>query len=279
MSVEEVVQHILSHSHGLTHEKVMIAIEKKKTASGGFLTDEAAARLVAAEHGVEIKFKKTRPKICIHQLVSGLNDVTLSGRVLLVNMPQAFPRLDGIGQVAWLFIADKTSTIKVVLWNDKAELASKITLGQIVKVLHGYVRRGRDGEMELHVGQRGDIQITPPDIRESDFPSLKDFCEKIANIIEACKKVNVEGVIRTIYPVSTFQRRDGTKGKVVRIVLEDETKWIPVVFWNEKAEQIAKVKEGMTILLMNAKVRKNRQDKLLELHVEGSTNVEVFNSL
>lgn len=279
MNVEEIVRHILLHSHGLTREEVVMAIEKKKAASGGFLTDEAAARLVAAERGVEIKLKETLHRIYIHQLVSGLNDVTVSGRVLLVNMPQIFPRPDGNGQLARLLIADKTGTIKVVLWNDKAEFARKIRLRQIVKVLHGYVRQGRDGEMELHIGQRGDVQIDLSGVKENDFPSIKDFCEKIANITKMHRKVNVKGVINTIYPASTFQRRDGTQGKVIRMVLEDETGRIPVVFWNEKTEEVAKAKEEIAVLLMNTKVRKDRQNELLELHVEGFTNVEILTPL
>ena len=276
MSVKEIVQYILSHCHSLTHEEIVMAIEKKKATSGGFLTDAAAARLVAAEHGVEIKLKKPLPKIYIRQLVSGLNDVTVSGRVLLVNMPQAFPKANGSGHVSRLLIADKTGSIKVVLWNDKAELARKLHLRQIVKVLHGYVRRSRDGEIELHVGQRGTIQIAPLGVRESDFPSIIDFLEKIGNITKVHRKANVKGVIQTIYPVSTFQRQDGTQGKVMRIVIEDETGRIPVVFWNEKAEKIAEVKEKMEVLLLNAKVRKNHLDELLELHAEYSTNVETI---
>jgi len=164
MSVEEIVQHILLHCQDLTRGEVVKAIEMKKAASSGFLTDEAAARLVAAELGVEIKLKETLPKIHIHQLVSGLNDVTVSGRVLNVNKPHSFQRSDGKGQVARLLIADKTGCIQVVLWNDKAELAREIRPRQIVKVLHGYVRKSRGGEMELHVGQRGDVQIAPGDV-------------------------------------------------------------------------------------------------------------------
>lgn len=276
MSVEEIVQHILLHCQDLTRGEVVKAIEMKKAASSGFLTDEAAARLVAAELGVEIKLKETLPKIHIHQLVSGLNDVTVSGRVLNVNKPHSFQRSDGKGQVARLLIADKTGCIQVVLWNDKAELAREIRPRQIVKVLHGYVRKSRGGEMELHVGQRGDVQIAPGDVEDHDFPSIKEFLEKIANISEVHRRVNVEGRIQTMYPASTFQRRDGTQGRVMRLLLKDETGQIPVVLWNEKTEHLINAKEGTTVLLMGAKVRNNR-DGRVELHVENSTNVELLN--
>jgi len=253
----------------------MTAITKKKAASGGLLTNEATARLVAAELGVEIKLEKPLPKVYISQLVSGLNDVTVSGRVLLVIAPRAFHRADNKGQIARLLIADKTGSIKVVLWNDKAELAKEIQLRRIVQVLHGYVRKSRDGKLELHIGQQGSIQIAPSGAKESDFPSIKDFLEKIANIRKDNGKVNIKGVIQTINLISSFQRYDGTQGKVLRMMLRDETGQIPVVLWNKKAEDMDLAKEGMTAMLMNAKVKS--QNELLELHVDDSANVETSN--
>jgi replication factor A1 len=273
MSLEEIVQQILSRHHGLTREEITRAIEKKKDASGGLLTGEAAARLIAAELKVEIDFESPLPKIRIGQLVSGLNDVTVYGRVLLVGPPQVFARPDGNGQVARLLIADETGTVKVVSWDDKAELAKRVKLGEIVKVSHGYVRRSRGGEIELHIGQRGDLQIAPLDARESEFPPMRAFVTMIASIDKAQKNASIEGTIRTVYPVSTFERDDGTQGKVMRTVLEDETGRVPVIFWNEKAERMADAKEGTTVLVMNARVKSNR-DGLLELHVENFANVE-----
>jgi len=283
MSIEEIVQNIVSRSHGITREQIITLIEEKKTASGGYLTNEAAARVVATELGVEIKIRKSLPKIYIQQLVSGLSDVIIFGRVLLVSPPITFSRAgkNGVpgrknGKVARLAIADKTAAIKVVLWNEKAELSGKIQLGQIAKVSHGYVRLGKDGELELHVGQRGDIQMASSDTDERDFPPLKDSLEKIADITEVRGKVNIEGVVKSIYSASTFQRRDGTQGKVMRVVLEDETGQVPAVFWNNKTEEIAELEEGNIVLLMNAKVKKSRRNTLLELHVEDFTNIEIL---
>jgi ssDNA-binding replication factor A large subunit len=76
--------------------------------------------------------------------------------------------------------------------------------------------------------------------------------------------------------MSSFQRPDGTQGKVVRAALEDDTGRVPVVFWNEKAEEVANVKEGVTVLLVNAKVKRNRRDRRLELHIDASARVEVL---
>jgi len=271
MTMEEIVRRIVANSD-LNQEEVMMAIEKKRAASEGYLTDEAAARLVAAEYGVKAKPEEP-PPIFIKQLISGLNDVTIAGRVLLVEMPRPFSGRGRSGQVSRALIADKTGTIGVLMWNEKAELARKMQRGEIVKVLHGYVRRGRSGEKELHVGQRGDVRAAPSESTLTDFPSIENFVEKIANIKKASRKVIAKGVIRSMLPMRTFERKDGTQGAVVRIVLEDETGQIPVCFWNEKAAEVAEAKEGTPILLINARV--SGQEKELELHAERSTHVEL----
>ncbi|UCE95683.1 MAG: hypothetical protein JSV51_08200 [Candidatus Bathyarchaeota archaeon] len=274
MSTDEIVQHILSHCPDLNREEVMVAVEKKRTDSGGFLTEEAAARLVAAEFGLKIKFEKPHPRIFIKQLVAGLNNVTISGRVVAVNMPKEFPRPDRNGKIARMLIVDKTGAIRVALWDEKAELARNVQLRQIVKIFHGYVRQSRNRELELHLGQRSAMQISPPDANESDFPSIRDLLQKISQALKAGNNVYVEGVIKTTYPISTFQRKDGSQGKVMRLVLEDETGKAPVVFWNEKVDEMAEASVGMVALLVNAKVRKNRQDESLELHIDNLSSVE-----
>jgi replication factor A1 len=273
MNVKEVVQHILSKREDLTYQEIMNDIEKKKTASRGLLTVEAVARLVAAEHGVEITLKTPIPKIQINQLVPGLNDVTVTGRVLLINKSQTFHKPEGDGQIARLLIADKTANINIVLWNDKAALANNIQLDQIVKILHGYVRRSRSGGLELHVGHRGNIEKVQ--CLRDEIPCIKDTVEKISNITDKQRKTNVEGKILEIFPESTFQRKDGTQGRVLRAILEDDTGRIPLVFWNKKTEYITKAKKETIILLLNAKIKKNNRDGSLELHVDKFTNVKI----
>ena len=275
-TLEEIVQHILSQRPILTREEILAAIEKKKAASEGLLTEEAAARLVAAELDVEIKLEECLPTIRLSQLVSGLNDVTVSGRVLFAYKPRAPACAEREGRMAKLLIGDKTGTVPVVLWDDKAGLAEKAQQAQILKVAHGYVRRSRTGEVEVHVGQRGDVTELSPERGEEDVPKVEDFCTQVGAISEGDRRVHVKGVMQMVSAPSTFQRRDGTAGKVVRGLLEDDSGRVPVVFWNEKAEELGEAKEGLVVLLLNARVRRNRHDRKVELHVEGFAHVEVL---
>ena len=239
MGVEEIVERILSSRRDITREELLKAIRTKTAASGGFLTEAAAARLVAAEHGMEMKPRRPLPKIRIHQLISGLNDVTVSGRVLHASTPREYVHKGGSGRMAKLLIGDETGVLTVVLWDEQVGSAGRVKPRQIVKMTHGYVRSSRDGGVELHVGRRGGIQLSPPDTSEDDFPQVEGFCRKIATLGSEAKRVVVEGVVQTVFPVSSFKRRDGTEGKVLRAAIEDDSGRVQAVFWNEKAETVA----------------------------------------
>ena len=276
MGLEEIVQRILSSRGDLTREEVLRMIEEKKRTAEGFFTDEAAARIVASELGVEVLREPFRPEVWIRDLVSGLNDVTVVGRAIVVYPPQSFIRPDGTeGKAARLLIADKTGTLKVVLWDDKVSLvdARKVEPGQIIKVSHGYVRDGLNGRLELHVGLRGDVQIYPPGAEKSEYPPITHFIQKIGKITQKHKKVSVLGVVQNVYPASEFKRRDGTSGKVMRLDLRDDTGQITAVLWNEKVDELGDVKRGDYLQIMNGRV-KERLDGRLELHVERATYTE-----
>lgn len=279
MDLEQIVQRILLVRRDLTREEVLKRIYEKKRSAEGYFLDDAAARIVAFELGVEIpkdEAETSWTELSIEKLVSGLNDVTVTGRVIIVYPAQTFSRQDLTeGKVARLLIADKTGTLKTVLWDDKVSLIEddEIASGQIIRVLHGYVREGLDGKHELYVGTRGEIQISPPNVVESEYPPITSFMEKISAITGKRKKTNVLGVVQRVYPASEFKRANGTRGKVRRLQLRDETGQITVVFWNLKVDDLGDVETGDHLRIMNARVKELAGD-LVELHVEKATQIK-----
>ena len=162
MNLKEIIEQILSSRPDLKREEVLEMIEKKKIGVGDFLTDETAARIVASELGMESVQKPLRLEIQIQDLVSGLNDVTVAGQVVAVYPPKIFTRRDWTeGKLASMLVSDKSGTLRVVLWDDKADLVEngKIQPEQTIKISHGYVREGWGGDLELHIGKRGSIEV------------------------------------------------------------------------------------------------------------------------
>jgi ssDNA-binding replication factor A large subunit len=161
-SLEQIVNRILSSRSDLNRKEILKIIEEKKRDARDFLTDETAARIAASELGVKIVKKTFRLKIQIQDLVSGLSDVTVAGHVVAIYPPKTFARRDFTeGKLASLIVRDESGTLRVVLWDNKADIIEKekIQREQRIRISHGYVREGRDGKPELHLGQRGSIKV------------------------------------------------------------------------------------------------------------------------
>jgi len=222
--LEEIIKRILADRPDLTLEDVKQMITQKKREVGGLLTDDGAAYIVATELGVNLAGKSDlKTEINIRDLVPGVNDASITGRVIWVNSIQTFSRPDKTsGKLARMTLADKTGTINVVLWDDKADLVDQIAQNRIVKVLHGYVRDGLNGKPELHVGMRGEVVINPTDIKPEDFPEMREFFKKISEL----KDGDEAEVMATITKVSDRPRVYTGCPSCLRKVTQQEDKWI-----------------------------------------------------
>jgi len=277
MLLEEIIQRVLSSRPDLTREEVVGMIEKKEKDAEGFLTRESAARAVAAELGIEPSEATFRGDVLIGDLVSGLDDVTVTGRVIMVGSLRKFVRPDGTeGKVRRLFMADRTGEMKVLLWDIKADMPKMENLtGQIVRFLHGYVRRGFGRRLELNIGSRGNLEIAPPNVSEDECPPLADFIKKIGELTATERTVNVFGVVGQMSSASTFEREDGGEGKVRRLELKDESGTVTVVLWNSKVDELSEIESGTLLEVFNAKIRE-AADGRLELHAESSTDIAIL---
>ena len=277
MSLEKIVEKILSSRQDLTRQEVHKMIEKKKEGVGEFFTDETAARIVASELGVEIVQKPLQLEILIQNLVSGLNDVTVAGRVVTVYPPKTFTRRDLTeGKFARLLIADKSGTLKVILWDDRTDLVEtgKVEQGQIIEVSHGYVREGLDGKLELHVGSRGNIQISPPEAAEINYPPITRWEKKVGEIRED-GPITVEGTIATTPTVREVVTSRNEKVAVASFELRDDTGKIGVSAWRKLADVAKGLAVGTRIRIKNAYARKGLADQL-ELTSRSFTSIEIL---
>jgi len=277
MTTEKIIEQILSKHPEISREEILEKLEKEKKKTAGLIADETLMRMIAAELGVETSRETSMPTLSIVDLVPGLNDVTVVGRVVAVFPPKTF-KADKSGKVASLLIADKNDIFRVVLWNDKTNLieSGKVKVGQIIRFSHGYTKENRSGRVELHIGDRGEIETDPQDLQAKDYPTISKFTTKIGEITRTYKnkKVNITGTVKELFPASTFKRQDSSSGKVMRFTLADETGEIPVVVWNEKVDDIEKtLKRGVGLQLVNAKVKKAMGEGL-EIHVDSRTYVE-----
>ncbi len=279
MTVEEIVEQILLKHPEVSRNQILESLEAEKSKTGSLIADETLLRLIAARYGVEVPKDCAYRKLSLSQLVAGLNDVTVTGRVVVVYPPRAFNG-ERSGKVANLMIADKDATLRVVLWNDKVDLveSGELKAGQVIRFFHGYTREDREGKVELHLGGKSKMEVDSENVQADEYPSLGSFATKISAVTAAHGSIHLVGTVKEVFSASTFTRGDMSTGTVLRFTLADETGEIPVVVWNEKAEELEKtLKLNARLQLVNAKVKEN--GSALEVHVNSYTHVEVSERL
>lgn len=276
MSVRNIVDLILSSHPEVSRQEILERLEKEKKRTEGLIADDVLLQMIAADLGLETRKNFHTPTISIEDLVPSLSDTTVVGRVVALFPSKTF-KADGSGKIASLLIVDKNSVMRVVLWNDKADLvrSGEIEVGEIIRFYHGYTKEGRSGRVELHMGDKGEIEIGPKDVEAGDYPTISKFITRIGEITQALKgkRINLAGTVKGSFPTSTFERRDSSTGKVMRFVLADETGEITVVVWNRKVDELKEtVKKGAKLQVVNAKVKRAVSRKA-EIHVNYQTYV------
>jgi len=189
----------------------------------------------------------------VETLALGLSDVSLCGRVLDVGSVRTFDRDDGSeGRVANITLGDETGRVRVTLWDDRTEDVESLSPGDSVEVVDGYVRE-RDGNLELHAGGRSAIDVLDEEI---------EYVPDTANIadLEIDDVVDVAGVVRSVDPVRTFDRDDGSEGQVRNIRVQDKTGDVRVALWGDQADK--EIAPGDEVMLADIEIQDGWQDDI-----------------
>ena len=104
-------------------------------------------------------------------------DVIIIGRIIELNEAREFDRDNGdIGHVRNIEIADDTSSIRVVLWNDDAK--REFEMGQPIKLQNPRLTLDRDNRIEANVSRSTAI-LEPTENEIEKLPSYEELMEAI----------------------------------------------------------------------------------------------------
>ncbi len=182
---------------------------------------------VRQERDLEVGIEPPGPTP-IGELVPGDDGVIIEGEVLRCEAPRTFEREDGEdGRVATIVLGDETGAVAVTLWDDAAALAEELPTGEVVRAEGGRVRE-RDGRREVHLGGRDYLASIDSSITYQPNPTPVEAVSEGA-------VVTLSGVIRSTDPVRTFDRDDGSEGRVRNLRLQDTTGSIRVALWGDHA--------------------------------------------
>jgi ssDNA-binding replication factor A large subunit len=282
------IEIILEEKQDLNFAKLKELIEEKKTKVGaGYLTDQGALFLVAADLGVSLE-KTSKSEYSIKEVFVGARDVITVGRIMTINPIKTFLKRDSNQESKnrTIHIYDKDSNIKVKLWDDFVDLPEQIDLklGDLIKVSKGQVKAGMDNKPIINLSGHGSIEIISED-EKYQIPLLSEITKTIDDLDVPKENMVVSGRITSDPRISAFTNSRGERAKSLHIELsnDSDTRKIRSIIWNINEEKIPKsLTIGSKIKLIGVKTKignPNFSNGDLEIHGDEGTGFEFVDQI
>lgn len=144
----------ISESSGVSVSEIERKVEAKRAKLAGLISKEGAAQVIAAE--LNINFDKQIIKLS--QIVPGMRKINLIGKIINLFPVREYTKNGRKGRVASFVLADDTSNMRVVLWDENhIDLIAKgqITNESVVEIVNSSVRNG-----EIHLSSFSEIKLS-----------------------------------------------------------------------------------------------------------------------
>ena len=246
----------------IPEEEFRAAVEEKVDEMGGLVDEEVAAMLIAEDLG-ESEVEG------IADIEPGMEEVQFLGKVVSVGDVRTFERDEGDdGRVVNVEVADGTGRVRLALWDEDAAAATEeLEPGQVLRIKG----RPKDGYSGLEVStDRVEVDET------AELDVDLEGGATIDSLAMGQSDVTLAGVVLDTESVRTFDRDDGSEGRVGNLVIGDETGRVRVTLWDERTEAIEAFDAGDTVEVVDGYVRE--RDGSLELHVNDRSAVEAVDA-
>src|SRR5919112_3304959 len=199
LDYNKMVEIILEENGELTFEKLREIIdEKKRKVGAGYLTDQGALFLVAADLGVSFD-KANKSENSIKDLFVGARDISTIGRIISIHPIRSFLKRDSNQETKnrIIIIYDKDSSIKIKLWDEFVSMPEQlgITIGDLVKISKGQVKSGMDGKPIINLSGTGTVEHLP-DEKKHNIPTIEEITTTIDNLDAPKENLVISGIIK-----------------------------------------------------------------------------------
>ncbi|WP_435067865.1 single-stranded DNA binding protein [Haloplanus sp. C73] len=246
-------------------EEFEAAVHDKVEQMGGLADEETAAMLIAHE-------LEDEEVSGVADIDPDMNEVKFLAKVIGVGDLRTFER-DGEdvdddaeeGRVINVDVADETGQVRVSFWDRMAQSVDdgELAVGDVIRI-KGRPQEGYSG-VEVSADQAEVDEEAEVDVQIQDTYRVDDLSLGLSD-------VNLRGRVLATDSVRTFDRDDGSEGRVANLTLGDETGRVRVTLWDERADRATELDTGTSVEVVDGYVRERDGD--LELHVGSRGAVE-----
>ena len=235
----------------ISAEELENKIKEKINELSGLISEEGAAHIIANELNVEL-VPKGEGKLKIKEIYAGMKNVSVVGKVVRKFEMREFAKGDSTGKVCSLMLGDETGTIRVVFWNDQVDQLKDVNENDILEVQEAYVRENNNAR-EVHLGQRGTININPEGVTIGEVRAKTEYERKNISELQGGEMgVELLGTVVQVFDPRFFMvdkdsgkrvQEGGVLSYVMNLVVDDGTGNIRTVFWKNQTNNLLDKKE------------------------------------
>ena len=272
---EELISKLLEKVPELSRTVIEDRInEKKEKVGAGYLTDQGAIFLVAADLGVTLE-QSQKSEVAIKDLYIGAKEVTLESRVLNISPTKQFTKKDGSSfSLRTITVYDNNSTASVKLWDEKASLPGidELKPGDLIKIIKAYVKSDLTGAPTINIGSGASIEASQSD---SDIVSIDSKICDVGDVKEDQRDIIVSGTLGSAMSVLEFTNSKGKPSKALKFRLKGENKiLVNVVLWGKDESILPKmITQDAKVKLFGVRTKTGMQG--LEIHGNDATLIDV----
>ncbi|MEF8907701.1 MAG: single-stranded DNA binding protein [Haloarculaceae archaeon] len=242
----------------VSEEEFREAVEAKVEQMGGLADEETAAMLIAHELADSEVGQ-------VADIEPTMDEVKFIAKVVSVGDLRTFERDDGEGRVVNVEAADETGAVRLAFWDEQAQ---SVADGQLAP---GDVLRVKGRPKEGYNGLEVSVDKAEPD-EDATIDVDLDGETTVESLTMGQSDVTLRGLVLGTDSVRTFDRDDGSEGRVANLTLGDETGRVRVTLWDDKAGLAEELEPGTAVEVVDGYVREREGD--LELHVGDRGAVE-----
>lgn len=279
---KKMIEIVLQEKPEITAEMVKDLIEeKKKTIGAGYLTDQGALFLVAADLGISFE---NAPKMNsgIKDLYVGAKEIGVTGRVMNIYPTRKFLKKETREEIKnrTITIYDNDSAVKIKLWDLLTDFPEERGLkpGDLVKITRGYVKASLSGRPLVNLGSGSSIDII--DGSNSDIQDINSVTISVDEVEQPRENAVIAGRISSNPRISEFTNGRGERSKLLQLQIsnQDQSRTIRVVIWNIDELRLPKVLEiGAQLKLIGVRVKQGNPqygNSDFEIHGDEGTTME-----
>lgn len=182
---------------GMEPESIRALVEKKLDEFPS-LTENAALRMIATEHGI-VPMKK---KLKIEDVTDDVKHLNIVATIRRKFEPREITIKGTPSTISSMILEDETGSINTVVWDTKKveQIEREASNGDTISIANAYARKTRDGEhYEIHLGTNCAIKIIPSTRTQRVEKPVEENLERISDVTDTPRKYTVRGMIARIF--------------------------------------------------------------------------------